>query len=813
MVDARALASIHAQQARRGGVKIRRDIRVLTRRLDRAEHDLVTSVTVGRLVTPAMRWLVDNLYLRERIVPELLTAFSAQSERVLPKTGSKPCIVELIELYVSKNDSRVDCETLGAVLQDYQAERALELKELALLAPTIKLVLLENFARAAERVALRQRVRGLANEAVDGALAGGPFAVEGLERSASSLTTDFLLLPFVAHVEQRLRGAGEHGDRILQQLEMLIAARQTTLADVAATVQREQIGTTATISLIIDSLRMIDTVDWQAFFDAHCAVDNVLRANAAFNRLATPTKALYRHAVETLARDSRRTETDIAAAVLVAIRDADDEARADPGFALVGDGRPAFEASLGVRWRWRTWLRRSVAHRLTLAYLGPIVLITWFVVLRPLSEERILGTPFSALAPVALLGLFAASELALALVNRLAVEAVGHQPLPRLDFTEGIPDTFRTLVAVPAFLSSIRQFAELIENLEVHFLANPDPGLCFVLLTDFGDAVAETLATDAALLEHACAGIDELNARHPSETRPRFSIVHRRRRWNGAEDRWMGWERKRGKLDEFNQVLRGATETSIQLIHPVTALDGPPVRFVIVLDSDTRLPPHAARELAAALAHPLNRPQLDPVLRRVVRGHGLLQPRITPLLPEAATATRLQRLGSMNGGIDPYAFTSSDVYQDLFGEGSFVGKGIYDVDAMSFSLAERIPPNAVLSHDLLEGLYMRAALISDIELFEHYPSNYVVATRREHRWIRGDWQLLPWIFGRFARGARASAGQPVPLLSWWKLLDNLRRSLTPPATILALFAVWTTGFQEPAAVSAVFVASAIAAPL
>ena len=812
-LDARALAGVHAQQARRGGAKLRRDIRVLTRRLERAELDLVTSVTVGRLVTPAMRWLVDNLYLRERIVPELLTAFSAQSERVLPTTGGKPCIVELIELYVSKSDSRVDRETLGVVLQDYQAGRSLELKELALLAPTIKLVLLENLARAAERVALRQRVRGLANEAVDGALTGGQFALDGLERNAATLTTDFLLLPFVAHVEQQLRGAGEHGESILQRLEMLIAARQTTLANVAATVQGEQIATTATISHIIDSLRMVDTIDWQAFFDTHSAVDHVLRANAAFNRLATPTKALYRHAVEMLARDSRRSETDIATAVLVAIRDADDDAQADPGFVLVGDGRPAFEASLGVRWRWRTWLRRSVAHRLTLAYLGPIVLITWFVVIRPLSDERILGTPFWAVAPVALLGLFAASELALALVNRLAVEAVGHQPLPRLDFAEGIPDAFRTVVAVPAFLSSIPQLAELVGNLEVHFLANPDPGLSFVLLADFDDAEAETLAADASLLDHVRTGIDALNARHPAEGRPRFAIVHRRRLWNGAEDRWMGWERKRGKLDEFNRVLRGATGTSIQLIHPAAAFDGPPVRFVIVLDADTRLPPHTARELAAALAHPLNRPQLDPVLRRVVRGHGLLQPRITPLLPEAAAATRLQRLGSMNGGIDPYAFTTSDVYQDLFGEGSFVGKGIYDVDAMSFSLAGRIPPNAVLSHDLLEGLYMRAALISDIELFEHYPSNYVVATRREHRWIRGDWQLLPWIFGRFARGARASAGQPVPLLSWWKLLDNLRRSLTPLATILALFAVWMTGFQQPAAVSAVFVASAIAAPL
>src|SRR5690348_7542345 len=340
-------------------------------------------------------------------------------------------------------------------------------------------------------------------------------------------------------------------------------------------------------------------------------------------------------------------------------------------------------------------------------------------------------------------------------------------------------------------LASIPEIREQVTRLEVHYLSNPDENFVFAILSDWRDSETEHDANDERLLAEAAAGIAKLNARHAGGTSQHlFYLLHRRRLWNAGERKWIGWERKRGKLHELNRLLRGATDTSFLTTDRRAALPPPGIRYVITLDSDTRLPIGAARRLVGKLAHPLNRPQFDPERGVVIHGHGILQPRVTPSLPVGDEGSLYQRVFSGPDGLDPYALAVSDVYQDLFEEGSYSGKGIYDIDVFETALAGQIPESAVLSHDLLEGIFARAGLATDIEVVEESPSRYSVAAARQHRWVRGDWQLLPWIFG-FGRITRSGSTKTViPLMGRWKLLDNLRRSLSAPAALLTFMIAW-----------------------
>src|SRR6202035_4931728 len=366
-----------------------------------------------------------------------------------------------------------------------------------------------------------------------------------------------------------------------------------------------------------------------------------------------------------------------------------------------------------------------------------------------------------------LLGLLPASDMAVAFTHRIVTKAFLPQRLPRLALQDGIPASLRTFVVMPTMLGCAADIAEHIERLEMHYLSNREGDVYFALLTDWRDADAETVAADVELLAAAAAAIQALNARYgPVEHtgHPRFFHLHRARIWNQSERKWMGWERKRGKLHEFNRLLRGATDTSFLPIGSQARNLPSDVRYVVTVDADTKLPIGAVGRLVGTAAHPLNRPVWDGAARRVVHGYGVLQPRVTPAFPTRGEATIFQRVFSGPAGLDPYASAVSDVYQDLFGEGSFTGKGIYDVDAFSAALDGRVPDGALLSHDLFEGIFARAGLVTDVELFEEFPSHFEVAAARQHRWARGDWQLLPWILGRGPAPRGAQGRTPIPMI-------------------------------------------------
>jgi cyclic beta-1,2-glucan synthetase len=464
--------------------------------------------------------------------------------------------------------------------------------------------------------------------------------------------------------------------------------------------------------------------------------------------------------------------------------------REDPGYYLLSRGRWDFETRLGYRPPPGLRFRRALRAHSTTAYLGTISVFTALLLAGLLVLTAAGGATGWELVVLAVLGLVPVSDLVVALVHRLVPILFPPQVLPKLELAEGVPAALRTVVAVPTLLTKGADITDLLARLEVHYLANPEGHLHFALLTDWTDAPRETMPGDEGLVAGLARGIAELNKHYPDPPGggERFLLLHRRRLWNAQEGKWIGWERKRGKLHELNRLLRGATDTTYIPVQGRKPTVPSGVRYVITLDSDTRIPTRAAYRLVGAMGHPLNRPRFDPATGRVVEGYGILQPRVTPSLPTGPGSTIYQRIVSGPGGVDPYAAAVSDVYQDLFDEGSFTGKGIYDVDAFESALGGKVPENALLSHDLFEGTFARAGLITDVDLFEEFPTNYEVAARRQHRWVRGDWQLLPWILGR----ARDASGRRpcIPAHARWKMADNVRRSLSPPLLFLTAAASW-----------------------
>ena len=536
-------------------------------------------------------------------------------------------------------------------------------------------------------------------------------------------------------------------------------------------------------------------MDWRAFVETMSAVDKVLREDpgGTYGRMDFTTRDRYRHVVEKIAKRSRLHQADVAREAILlagegAARNGPDDRAAHVGFYLVDKGLPRMERAAGVRLPLLETLRRTTGRFSLSLYLGSIALLTVVFSGALLAKAHAGGLQGRSLALFGALSLLCASRLAVALVNWLATLLVKPDPLPRLDFSEGIPPEWRSLVVVPTMLASPREIESLVESLEVRFLANRDDNLLFGLLTDFRDANEETIPEDGPLLRLARERIEELNDKYGGAKSGPFFLFHRPRRWNPQERTWMGYERKRGKLAELNLLLRGGASDRFSMVVGRTS-ELSSVKFVIPLDTDTQLPRDAARQFVGAMAHPLNRARYDERMQRVSGGHGILQPRMADSL-SGTNRSRYAGLFGSEPGIDPYTRAVSDVYQDVFGEGSFIGKGIYDVDAFEQALKGRLPENRILSHDLLEGCHARAGLLSDVHLYEEYPSSYIADVHRRHRWIRGDWQIAGWLLSRVPGPGDDRRRNPLSGLSQWKIFDNLRRSLEPSALTLLLLLGW-----------------------
>lgn len=752
----------------------------------------------GGSVVPAAEWLLDNYHLVAAQIREIREDLPPRYYQQLPKLSQGPFVgyprvFGLVWAFIAHTDSHVDPEALRRFIMAYQGVQPLTIGELWAVAITLRIVLIENLRRLADQMTAGREARAEAELAANNLLQADD-GQAALAKEIARHTDAPLSETFAAQLVKRLRDQDPRTTPALGWLEQRLNQQGSSTDDVVQKAQQRLGVSNVTVRNIITSMRLISDIDWATFFERVSLVDARLRDDSAFAQMDFITRNLYRSAIEQLARQATCTELDIAEKALWLAQnvpeaipaDGLDDRRREPGYYLIAEGRPQLEAVIGFRPRPLLRFNRLTLRLGVAGYAGAIGFFTALLLAGALWVLSSLAVSTVWLTIIGLICLIPFSEVATAWVNRLVAWLFGAAPLPGLEFLQGAPTHCRTMVVIPTLLSSERDILQQVEQLEVHYLSSGQGDMTFALLTDGVDAETETLAGDSHMLTQASLAIQQLNRRYGAGAAgDRFLLLHRRRLFNRSENVWMGWERKRGKLHELNRLLRGAVDTSFIPVEGLAAGVPADVRYVITLDADTRLPRDAALKLIGKMAHPLNQPRWDASGQRIVAGYAILQPRITPSLPAGHEGSLYQRIFSAPGGINPYEASVSDVYQDLFGEGSYTGKGIYDVDAFERALQHRIPENSLLSHDLFEGIYARSGLASDVELVEAFPSRYDVIVKRQHRWTRGDWQLLPWILGL----ARTDSGKAarISAVGRWKMIDNLRRALLAPSLLLMLF--------------------------
>jgi cellobiose phosphorylase len=775
--------------------------------ISRSYKDVAEAIRQGHPQAPAAKWLVENYTFIEEQIDQVRLIFPPGYSRQLPRLSSGPLkglprVYEMAIELVSHTDGRVDDENISQFIRSYQTVHPLKLGELWAVPIMVSLALVENLRRVSRRIAWRRRHR---ESAVD----WSQRFVEAVQLDPKSLITilaDFvrsdplLSAPFLAELTSCLQGTHPAMGLVINWVEQELSERGQTLELIQQAESHDQAADHASISHSITSLRQLGRVDWRDLVEALSAAEAILRQDPGGVHLQMDFRSrdLCRHEIEDLSRRSDREEEDVALAALRLATERTQRPETDPregtvGYFLIGDGRSQLETETRYRPSLRQRMERYVLCRALPVYLLAIALLT-----AVLSFDVILifgyGPPWSWLVVTSMAVILVASRSAVSLVNWWVSLLVMPRALPRLDFSKGIPDDHRTAVVVPAMLSSAATVDKLLEYLELRYLGNRSPNLLMVLLTDLPDALQEQMPEDKPLLEHALGRFRELNARYAADGQTVFHLLHRPRLWNPRQKRWMGHERKRGKIEHFNRlVLTGATEPFSLVEGDIVQLRS--VRYGIVLDADTQLPPQAAWKMAAAMAHPLNRPHVDLAHQCVTRGYGILQPRLAVSLPQSQRS-RFASLFAGDVGLDPYTREVSNVYQDLFGQGQFVGKAIYDIKAFDTAVSGRFPDNRILSHDLIEGCHARCGFLGDVELLEDHPDRYLVDASRRRRWARGDWQIARWLLARVPGADNMWRWNPLEMLARWMILDNLRRTLVPAAMLVALLLGW---FKAPEA--------------
>jgi cyclic beta-1,2-glucan synthetase len=794
---ARALAARFtlARRTRQGARRFRSRLNEQCKVLRQAYQAVAEDVHQGRAILPAAEWLLDNFHLIESQELEVRHNLPRSYYLELPKLASREfegdarVYVMALEL-IGHSDGHLTLDRLVRFVASYQTLAPLTIGELWAWPSMLRIALLENLRRLADEILQSRAARRAADQ----------FLAAWDQRQETGRAPLLPEKPPTAYVVQLLRHLREYGadaTELRRLVDEKLALHDLSPEDAIRAEHQEQATALAAMGNTVTSLRLCSTLDWSLYFERVSLVEQILHRDPAaiYKRMDFATRDRYRQAVEDLAEPSGEAQVRVAlraieSAVEAQERDPHDDRARHVGFHLLGKGRRKLEIDVAYQPSLRRRMAAFAFTHATAIYLGAIGLLTLAGAFAAAWAVR--GTGEAVMA--ALLAVFPASDLAVSIVQWIVTKMIRPRPLPRLDLAAGVPPEGRTMVIIPTLLTSPDDVQGLLEHLEVQAIGNMDPQIHFAILSDFVDAPTAETPQDAPILEAARKGIQSLNARLAQGKNDRFFLFHRARLWNPKENRWMGWERKRGKIEEFNRLLRGAGDTS----YSTQEGDGsilPQIRFCITLDRDTRLPRDTAKQLIGIILHPLNRPKLDPDQGRVTEGYGILQPRVSVTFASAA-GSLFSRVYAGHTGVDPYTTAVSDTYQDLFGEGSYTGKGLYDVDAFLAALGDRIPENALLSHDLFEGLYTRTALVSDIEVVDDYPSSVVAHMRRQHRWVRGDWQILLWLFP-WVPTRRGVERNRLPIISRWKIFDNLRRSLVSPLMLLLLAAGWML-FPGPA---------------
>jgi cyclic beta-1,2-glucan synthetase len=776
-----------AKPARSIDERLREDDRML-----REAHAAIRDASRGQeTLTTDAEWLLDNYFVVEDVLREVRRDLPAGYYRELPRLtvgplAGFPRTLALAVGLVVHTDSSLNESQVRDFVRSYQAVRHLTIGELWAVPTMLRLALIENLRRLAQQMIETRHDREYAAKWVAEqaqTTRGGRELREPERRSDASLVG----------IIQGLREFEGSAQPLVEWLEQWLARENLTATDLLRRENRRHAANQVSVGNCITSLRLLNALDWNTFVEQTSVVELAFRTDPTgeYVRQNFETRDRCRHEIERLSRGSDLAELEVAQRALHLAAAGADERRKQIAYYLIDRGQIELARAIDYRPRFGERRRSLFRDWPRTVFFGGLLFfaVAMLAIIVAISGAR---SPLTIIAVIAVT-LLPVSELAVGVVNFLLTKLVSPTVLPKLDGKNGIPQDCATIVVMPSMLIRPESAALLLERLEQHHLANPDPQLRFALLTDFADADAESQPTDAGYVQAAMDGVAALNRKYAPGGPDLFYVFHRKRQWNPSEGKWMGWERKRGKLQEFNKLLRGATDTSYRWKSGASELLAN-TRYVITLDADTNLPRETARRMICTLAHPLNRARLSNDQMKVTDGYAILQPRMSFLFM-AGTRSRFAKLLASSAGIDPYQAAVSDVYMDLFGAGSFIGKGMYDVDAFEAATEPAFPDNRILSHDLIESNFARCALATDIELFDEFPARYHAYARREQRWIRGDWQILPWLFPTTPanpsfnpHGRRRNV---LGIVERWKIFDNLRRSLVGPSIVVMTMVGWT----------------------
>lgn len=770
--------------------QLKKDIRVL----NTICQEYRSSVQAKANIPSAGEWLIDNQYLINEQSQFVLRNLPGSYCRRLPvfKSGplrGVPRIYAVVLGLLEHTDGKSDANLLEDFLWEYQKALPLTMGELWAVPLVLRIAIVHKLRLLFEeinRYFIPKKQANLLMKKIVPILSDVSEALQKIIAAAEKhldLTNPTVLVHLARQFRDYIKSTP-----LLRWLDARTAIHNLSLTELIEEEQIRQTQHRVAAGQLISSLREISHTVWEFYFEVVSLVEQTLRRDPArvYSEMDFNSRDMMRHTLEGLAKRWKVPEHELAEHILSLAMKAKAESpehrlEQHVGYYLFGSGRADLLHSLGIKSQLWCHPREILNNYPNIVYFSSLFLLVNLFIYAAwdlLNSLAILSARQMVL--VLLITFVPAGEWALRQLHWILTIIFPPQRLPKLEYRGGIPKEAATMVVIPTIINSVEIAAELVHRLELYHLANPDPHIYFALLTDWPDAPQESMPEDAVVLNAVQTGIAALNARYPH---PRgstyFHLFHRRRLWNPKEGKWMGWERKRGKLTEFNALLCGEKQTSFAL------MDGdskvlPTIRYVITLDSDTQLPRDAAVRLIGTISHPLNSPVLNTEKNRIIRGYGLLQPRIS-VSNASINRSRFAFLFGDKSGIDAYSGAVSDPYQDLFQYGIFTGKGIYDVRVFHQLLGDRIPENMVLSHDLLEGGFLHAGLITDVELIDDYPSSYLSSLSRMHRWVRGDWQLLPWLgpFVRDLKGRKRPVG--LPLVTRWQMIDNLRRSLLGPA--------------------------------
>lgn len=778
------------------------------REIELCKLELEEASRLEQRISPSAQWLLDNYHLIKANTDDVRLNLPKKFYGELPILITEPFkgmprIFGIASDLISHTDGQLDRHIIANHLKDYQASAPLTMGELWAMPMMLRIALIHSIRLLSNQMVEWLRDRESADfwaNRLHAASRRDPdnlfFLLSELAREQPNPSDHFAF-----QLTSGLFGEGE----VLIHIKSWLERKPTSnITDGTIREQARQAAHHASIGNAITSLRQLSLLDWRDIFEELSIVEKTLRSDPSgiYPQMDFQTRDRYRHAVEELARGSGISEEKVAAAAVCIAEVTDhecDRRLKHVGYYLIDDGRPSLASELKCRETRRHRTLQWVYRNHTSIYITSILTMTGAAVSALFAVGLIAGERISSIILVATLSILPASQLAVQLVNYLVTRLLPPRLLPKMSFAKGgVPDECRTLVVVPMMLSNLKTVHDEVEKLEIRYLANPDTNLLFSLFGDYTGADTIRTGGDNELLKAASDGIRALNSRYGAD---RFFLFHRNRVWTESEQSFIGWERKRGKLEILNRLLNGESTPDGEEIVNVGDKDLlSNVRFVITLDSDTQLLRGSARRMIETIAHPLNRPPFDLSTESSSHAYTIIQPRVSLSLP-SATATAFSRLFIDPVGSDPYTRAVSDVYQDLSGEGSYIGKGIYDPRAFHRTLKDRFPLQTILSHDLIEGAHLRVGFASDIELFDEFPSDYFSYIKREHRWIRGDWQIADWCTNRVPSIDGKSIPNQLSALNRWKIFDNLRRSVVPAISISFLIASWMVSAKFGAAAS------------